>query len=103
MNWLRALLRRSAVEREMDAEMRFHIEELTRRFEAQGMSSREAQRQARMEFGGLEQVKDDAREARMAGTIERNFRELRAAGCRPAGRPMSIPCARCAGIDRRLR
>ena len=80
MRRLRPLFRRSAVEREMDAEFAFHIEELVRQFEADGISREEAQRRARIEFGGIGQVKDDAREARMTGTVERSIRELRTAG-----------------------
>ena len=76
MKRLRPLLRRSAVEREMDAEMRFHYERLVDDFVAQGMSWEEARRRARLEFGGMEQVKDDAREARMAAIADRLWREL---------------------------
>jgi predicted permease len=79
MNPLRPLFRRSQVEREMDAELRFHLEELARGFERQGESREEALRRARLEFGGIEQVKDDAREARMTGMLDRWRRELRAA------------------------
>ena len=77
MKWLRPLLRRSAVEREMDAEMRFHFERLMESFRAQGMSPEEARRRARLEFGGMGQLKDDAREARIAGVADRLWRELR--------------------------
>ncbi len=80
MRWLRSIFRRPAVEREMDAELRFHIEELERCFQQSGMAPEDARRRARLEFGGIEQIKDDAREARMTGTLDRTVRELRAAG-----------------------
>src|SRR5262245_55459298 len=79
MNPLRAIFRRSAVEREMDAELRFHFEELVRRVMAEGMTESAARRQARIEFGGLEHTKDNAREARMAAPVDRFWRELQAA------------------------
>ena len=44
------------------------------------MPPEEARRLARLEFGGIEQIKDDAREARMTGTLDRTIRELKAAG-----------------------
>jgi predicted permease len=79
MRWLRALLRRSAVEREMDAEFRFHYQRLVEDFLARGFGMDEARRLARMEFGGLEQMKEDARDARVAGYFERAWRGLRLA------------------------
>ena len=79
MQWLRPLFRRSAVEREMDAELRFHFEQLVEGLIAQGSTRGQAIRQARIQFGGMEQVKDDAREARMADRVERLARGLRMA------------------------
>src|ERR1700692_909414 len=77
MNWLRGVFRRSAVEREMDTELRFHYERLVEEFLNQGLPAEEARRRARLEFGGLGQVKDDAREARLADRLERLFRGFR--------------------------
>jgi len=79
MHWLRPLFRRSAVEREMDAELRFHFEQLIESLMAQGATRGQAIRQARIQFGGMGQVKDDAREARLAGRLERIARGLRMA------------------------
>ncbi|HTQ55195.1 MAG TPA: ABC transporter permease [Bryobacteraceae bacterium] len=76
MRWLRPLFRRSAVEREMDAELRFHYEQIVENLRARGLDPAEARRRARLEFGGLEQVKDDAREARRADRWERIRRSL---------------------------
>jgi predicted permease len=63
-SWWRATTRRSRMESEMDAELRFHMqafaEDLTRR----GVSRQEALRRARIEFGGTERVKEEGREAR---------------------------------------
>jgi len=79
MKWLRPLFRRSAVEREMDAELRFHFDQLVESLMAAGWTRPQALRRARMEFGGIEQVKDEAREARMAAHAERIARGLRMA------------------------
>ncbi|SPE38795.1 conserved membrane hypothetical protein [Candidatus Sulfopaludibacter sp. SbA6] len=79
MKWLRPLFRRSAVEREMDTELRFHFDQLLASLMAQGATRPQASRRARIEFGGIEQVKDDAREARAAGPAERIARGLRMA------------------------
>jgi predicted permease len=49
---------------ELNAELRYHIERLVRDFAAAGMEPAEAQRLARLEFGGIEQVKEECRDAR---------------------------------------
>ena len=61
---VRALARRKAVEREMDEELRFHFERQVEKYVAAGMARAEAVRRARMEFGGVESVKEECREAR---------------------------------------
>jgi predicted permease len=63
----------------MDAEMRFHFDKLVEDFRSKGISVEEARRRARLEFGGMDQVKDDAREARLADRLERLMRGLRMA------------------------
>jgi predicted permease len=79
MRWLRPLFRRSQVEHEMDTEMRFHFDRLVEDLRAKGLSPEEARRRARLEFGGIDQLKDDAREARMADRVEQVARGLRMA------------------------
>lgn len=77
MKWLRPLFRRSAVEREMDAELRFHCERLVDEFVAKGLTPEEARRRAALEFGGLDQTKEQARDSRLIGGACRFFRALR--------------------------
>lgn len=77
MKRVRAHFRRSAVEREMHTELRFHYERRVEDYLRQGMPLEEARRRARLEFGGLGQVKDDARDARLAGLFERSWRGFR--------------------------
>lgn len=62
--FLRALLRRSRVEREMDEELRFHLEMEAAQHRAAGMAPGEAMRQARLAFGGLEKVREEMRDGR---------------------------------------
>ena len=61
---LRSLLRHGAVEDELDAELRFHMEHQVEKYMQSGLTRAEARRRTRLEFGGLEQVKEDCREAR---------------------------------------
>jgi predicted permease len=55
------------MERDLDSELRFHMEQQAADHERAGMTEQEAQRTARLEFGGLQQIKEDCRESR--GTI----------------------------------
>src|SRR5690348_6912825 len=80
MRWLTMLRRRArflvdrkASEREIDDEMRFHLEMEAEELARFGASATDARRAARIRFGGVDRYKDEAREAR-AG---RWFEELR--------------------------
>ena len=64
MNWsdlqlrLRSLVYRRRVEDELDEELKFHLEMAARKKAAAGVAEAEAVRQARVQFGGIEQVKE---------------------------------------------
>jgi predicted permease len=60
------------MESEMDAEMRFHVEAYADDLMRRGMGQAEALRQARVEFGGIEQKKEECRDARGVTLVE-NF------------------------------
>jgi hypothetical protein len=60
---LRVLVRRTASENELDAELNFHFDRQVEKYMQAGMTREEAVRQARMAFGGLAQVKEDCRRA----------------------------------------
>jgi len=64
MSWLRNLLRKPQLDLEMDAELRFHIEKQTEENLRRGMTPQEARRIALLELGGVEQIKEQVREAR---------------------------------------
>lgn len=74
---LRALLRRKTVEGELDDELRFHVERQTEAHIRAGMTPEEARQRARLQFGGLEQVKEQCRDARGVAFIESLFQDLR--------------------------
>src|SRR5229473_547840 len=76
MGWLHRLLRRPLMEKRLDAELRFHLEQRVRDFVASGMDQEEARRRAHLAFGGLEQVKQDCRDARIENHIEDFLRDL---------------------------
>src|ERR1700733_4093989 len=74
---LRSLFRRSAVEGELNQELRFHLEREAARNVALGMSEREAARQAKLDLGGFEQVKEETRDARGVRFFETAISDLR--------------------------
>ena len=73
---LRTLMRRPAAENELDDELRFHLERQTAKYVKSGMSQAEALRRARLEFGGLDQVKNECREARGISLLETLVQDL---------------------------
>ncbi len=76
MGWLRRLFRKQLMEKRMDAELRFHLEQRLRDYVASGMNQEEARRRTHLAFGGLEQVKQDCREARVESHVEDFLRDL---------------------------
>src|SRR5262245_62987623 len=73
---LRAHLRLDRVEREMDAEMRFHLEMETAENVHRGMSEEEASRAALLSFGGVERTKEAYRDVARFRWIEDLWRDL---------------------------
>src|SRR5260370_5903981 len=74
-----ALLRRHQVEDSLDAELRAYVEDLTERNIVKGMSREEARRQALVEAGGIEQIKEEVREVWLGHGIETTFQDIRSA------------------------
>jgi putative ABC transport system permease protein len=66
---LRALLFRARQERELDEELRFHVERETAERVRHGAEPATARREALVAFGGLERTKDEVREARGIQTL----------------------------------
>lgn len=74
---LRGLARTGAREREMDAEIRFHLEMEQADLVRKGLPPDQARRRARVAFGGVEQAKEDGRDARGGRWIEDLARDVR--------------------------
>ena len=66
---VRSLFHRGAVDRELEDEMRFHLErQIATNMEA-GMTRKEARNAALREFGGVEQYKEECRDTRRANWL----------------------------------
>jgi putative ABC transport system permease protein len=74
---LRSLLFKSRAEREMDQELRFHIEMQTALNMGKGMAPEQARTEALREFGGVEKFKEQCREERGGRFLEQLLQDLR--------------------------
>jgi predicted permease len=81
MTWWRRLVGRSTLERQLDAELRDHLERQVTDYIRDGMSAPDARRRAALEFGGLEQIREQCRDARGTRVVEDGLRDVRYA-CR---------------------
>ncbi len=80
MSWrtkLRALIRREKLDAEMSEEMRTHLELQAAENEKRGMSADEARHAAQRSFGGMEQIKERARDARGWRWLEEFWQDVR--------------------------
>jgi predicted permease len=77
IGYMRALLQKDKVERDMDRELRFHLEMETEGNVRRGMSLTEARREALLRFGGVEKFKEECREVRGAPLIDSLFQDIR--------------------------
>jgi predicted permease len=74
---MRSLFRRNQVESELDEELRFHFEQQVEANFRAGMTRQQALRSARLKFGGLDQVKEECREARGTNFLESLAQDIR--------------------------
>jgi len=77
MHWLTRLFRKTQAEKQLDSELRFHLEQQISNYVAAGLTPEEARRRARLEFGGLESIKEESREARRGSFLENLFQDIR--------------------------
>ncbi len=84
MNWVKLILQRlrssfshPQIDRELDMEMASHLEIAIEDNLKQGMSAEEARRQAFIRFGGVEQAKQQHREARGFQSLDILLQDLR--------------------------
>jgi len=73
----RALFQPAAMERELDDELRFHLDKEAAKLAAGGLARDEAMRQARIAFGGVDRIKDDTRDVSGVSWIEIVGQDLR--------------------------
>jgi putative ABC transport system permease protein len=73
---LRALFRRRSMETELDEELRAHFEHEVEKHVRSGLPVGEARRRARLDFGGLDQVKEECRDARGVNLVETTIQDL---------------------------
>src|SRR5271168_3480314 len=74
---VRALFRRDNVEAELADELRFHFEQQVEKYVKAGLTREEATRQTCLVFGGLDQVKEDCRDARGVRFLETLAQDVR--------------------------
>ncbi len=77
MTWWQRLRRDNDLERQLDRELLFHLEERAAALQQSGLPEEQARRQARQEFGGLDQAKEACRDARGTGWVEATLQDLR--------------------------
>lgn len=75
------LVHQRRVEDTLDAELRGYVEEVSSRHIANGMHPEQARRQALVEAGGMEGIKDDVRDAWLGQGIAATYQDIRYA-CR---------------------
>jgi putative ABC transport system permease protein len=76
-SFVSALIHRSRLRDEIDEELRAHIQDRANHLERSGLLPREAERQARLEFGGYQKFKEECREARGTQFIESLLQDIR--------------------------
>src|SRR5262249_31581174 len=74
---MRAVFRRRAMERELDEELRFHVDRETEKHVRAGIDPGEARRRALVDFGGVSRIKDDTRDVRGTLLLDTTLQDLR--------------------------
>src|SRR5262245_45450421 len=73
---VRALLRRTRVEQELDDEIAFHIEREARKLIDEGMAPAKARERARARFGSTTLMADRCRDERRIAVIDNAIRDV---------------------------
>jgi predicted permease len=77
VTWLRRLWNRRRLEAQLDAELRFHIDQHAADLIARGVGAGEARRRARLELGGPDQIKERCRDARGTRWLDDAMHDVR--------------------------
>jgi putative ABC transport system permease protein len=72
-----ALFHRSRIDKEVEEELRAHIQDRANDLEGSGLPRAEAERRARLEFGGYQKFKEACREAQGTHFLETLIQDLR--------------------------
>lgn len=99
---LRSIFRKEDLDRELDDELRSYLDLVANEEIRAGMSRDEAYRQARIELGGLEQVKENVRDRRLGAYVDVLLQDLRVARRSDRGghpEPGSECSVRQCGVD----
>ncbi|MEJ2186777.1 MAG: ABC transporter permease [Gemmatimonadota bacterium] len=73
----RSLFRKAELDGELDEELRSYLDMLVEEKVRAGMSPAEAERRARIELGGEEQVREDVRERRLGAALDALLQDVR--------------------------
>ena len=76
LKW-RSLVRRTAVDRDLEDEIRYHLENQVEDLVSKGVDRAEAWREVRRSFGGVEQSKEQCRDTRGLNTIDALGQDVR--------------------------
>ena len=74
---MRSLFKRRRVEAELDDELRFHFDQQVDKHVRSGLTREEAVRRARLLFGGMDQVKEECRDARGVQLMDTLLQDIR--------------------------
>src|SRR3990170_3726144 len=77
LKWVRAMARSCALQRGLDEEFRFHLDQQTEKNRRAGMAPEEARRQALIKFGGIERIKESTRDEIRPQILEQSIRDVR--------------------------
>jgi putative ABC transport system permease protein len=77
MTWWSRLLHRTRLERDLDREVRDHLERHVADLMRDGLSEADARRKAALTFGGVERVKEDCRDARGTRWVDDLVQDVR--------------------------
>lgn len=93
MNWWQRLRNRDRLERELDAELRYHFDRQVEDNIRMGMSEEEARRRARLDLGGDDQLKESCRNARGTRWVHDVWQDFRFAVRLLKDRWFTLPAA----------
>ena len=90
---VRSLLRRSVVDRDLDKELQFHLDERSAELVAEGLSPDEARHIALREFGSTASIAQQCRETRRVNFVQNVVQDLRYASRNVIRQPMLLVTA----------